>query len=248
MANPPESHYPTAGETGFTSQTSVPSVVHLPTLRQAGASAATMFKPLGALACLLFATTLASCSAPADDLPHSYAMVLFPGFAPLDVFGPLGPLQMAAFHHAATLHLVAETLDPVSSQLASNSTFSQSVVPTSTFEEFLAAGTEVDVLVVPGGPGVRVSDEKLAPVVDFVRELYPNVEYLLAVCTGSGIAARAGILDGRRATTNKAAWDEITAMGPDVEWVSPARWVVDGNIWSSSGVSLPSHSPRKDRC
>ena len=207
-----------------------------------------MLQPLKAVACLALMASLAACGASAKDLPHTYAMVLFPGFAPLDVFGPLGPLQMAAFHHGATLHLVAETLDLVSNQLDLNSTFSQSVVPTSTFDEFLASGTDVDVLIVPGGPGVRVSDEKIAPVVDFVRELYPDVEYLITVCTGSGVAAKAGILDGRRATTNKAAWDEITAMGPDVEWVSPARWVVDGNIWSSSGVSLPRYSLGKGRC
>ena len=197
-----------------------------------------MFRPLKALACVLFAISLTACDAAAKDLPHSYALVLFPGFAPLDVFGPLGPLQMAAFHHGATLHLLAETLDPVSNELDPNSTFSQFVVPTSTFDDFRSSGIEVDVLIVPGGPGVRVSDEKLAPGVDFIRDTYPGVEYLITVCTGSGIAAKAGVLDGRRATTNKAAWDEIMPMGPDVEWVSPARWVVDGNIWSSSGVSL----------
>lgn len=45
------------------------------------------------------------------------------------------------------------------------------------------------------------------------------------------------MLDGKRATTNKAAWRAITVPAPNVEWVSPARWVVDGNIWTSSGVT-----------
>ncbi|SPO06264.1 related to ThiJ/PfpI family protein [Cephalotrichum gorgonifer] len=171
------------------------------------------------------------------DPPSSYAVILFPGFAPLDVFGPLGPLEMVGFHRGATLKLVAATLDPVSSDVEKNSTFSQSVVPDLTFDQFLSDDTEVDVIILPGGGGVRVSDEDLAPVVNFVKEVYPRLQYLITICTGAGIAAKAGVLDGKRATTNKAAWDEITVMRPQVEWVSPARWVVDGNIWSSSGVT-----------
>ena len=66
----------------------------------------------------------------------------------------------------------------------------------------------------------------------------PKVKILMTICTGSGIAARAGVLDGHLATTNKNAWATMKAMGPKVNWVSPARFVIDGKIWSSSGVSL----------
>ena len=132
---------------------------------------------------ILLATSLAAPSGDETlsptDLPYSYAVVLFPGFAPLDVFGPLGPLEMAAYHKGAALTLLAETLDPVSSSINPNATFAQSVVPTSTFDEFLSRGDGVDVLIVPGGPGVRVSREELAPVVDFVREAYPRAKYLI---------------------------------------------------------------------
>ena len=51
------------------------------------------------------------------------------------------------------------------------------------------------------------------------------------------LAAKAGVLDGRRATANKASWNETVALGPNVEWVPTARWVVDGKVWTSSGVS-----------
>lgn len=52
-------------------------------------------------------------------------------------------------------------------------------------------------MIVPGGPGVRLGDDKLAPVVDFVGEAYPVAEHLINVCMGSRIAAKAGTLDGR---------------------------------------------------
>jgi transcriptional regulator GlxA family with amidase domain len=70
-----------------------------------------------------------------------------------------------------------------------------------------------------------------------VKERYSTLQYLITVCTGAGIAARAGVLDGKHATTNKRAWAETTALGPKVKWVAQARWVTDGNIWTSSGVA-----------
>lgn len=70
-----------------------------------------------------------------------------------------------------------------------------------------------------------------------IKDTYPSLKYLITVCTGSGLAARAGILDGKRATTNKMAWKDMVALGPEVEWIPRARWVTDGNIWTSSGVS-----------
>lgn len=48
---------------------------------------------------------------------------------------------------------------------------------------------------------------------------------MIAVCTGSGLIARAGLLDGHHATTNKAAWKAITPLGPRTYWVGHARWV-----------------------
>ncbi|KID91119.1 ThiJ/PfpI family protein [Metarhizium guizhouense ARSEF 977] len=113
------------------------------------------------------------------------------------------------------------------------SNFTASFNPTHTFDN---PPDDIEILLVPGGLGMRRGNSS-EPVVDFVRKTYPKVKYLLTTCTGAGVAARAGVLDGKRATTNKAAWNEIVKMGPNVKWVSPARWTVDGNIWTSSGVT-----------
>jgi len=71
----------------------------------------------------------------------------------------------------------------------------------------------------------------------FVQQRYPTLEYLASVCTGSGILANAGVLSGKRATTNKAAWAQVVSIGSNITWVPSARWVQDGNIWTSSGVA-----------
>jgi transcriptional regulator GlxA family with amidase domain len=44
-------------------------------------------------------------------------------------------------------------------------------------------------------------------------------------------------LDGKRATSNKRAWNEVIALRDEPTWIRRARWVAEGNIWSSSGIS-----------
>lgn len=82
----------------------------------------------------------------------------------------------------------------------------------------------------------------MAPVEAYIHTVFPTVKYVVTICTGSAILAGIGLLDNRRATTNKSTWDSVVVLGPSVNWVRRARWVVDDTtgvtpVWSSSGVS-----------
>ena len=59
----------------------------------------------------------------------------------------------------------------------------------------------------------------------------------MSVCSGSAILAKAGLLDGRRATSNKQFFDLARMQSAKVDWVTEARWVEDGPFATSSGVS-----------
>ena len=93
-----------------------------------------------------------------------------------------------------------------------------------------------DVLIVPGGFAVR----ELAHEAEFIAalgELARRHEYVIAVCTGSVLLAKTGLLDGMEATSNKLSWQWATSEALDVRWVRAARWCVSGKFYTSSGVS-----------
>lgn len=59
----------------------------------------------------------------------------------------------------------------------------------------------------------------------------------MSVCTGSALLAKTGMLDGKDATTNKRAYNWVIQQNSNIKWIKEARWVQDGNIYTSSGVS-----------
>ncbi|KAJ7073232.1 class I glutamine amidotransferase-like protein [Mycena belliarum] len=184
---------------------------------------------------LLLSSGFVGLAAAADSpIPVNFGVIAFPGFEALDIFGPLDALNLLAYKYPMNLSIIAATMDPVGTTPRinpKNSNFSEFIVPTHTFEN----APPLDFLLVPGGPGTRATN--LNSTIDFVRDTYPSLQYFMTVCTGAGIAARAGVLDGKNATTNKRAFKETSAWGPKTNWITHARWVVDGNIWTTSGVS-----------
>lgn len=98
------------------------------------------------------------------------------------------------------------------------------------------ARQELDFFLIPGGPGTRglaQDDDCLM----HLRTLSEWAAHVLTVCTGSALLAAAGVLDGKRATSNKMAFDWVRQQGNSVDWLPSARWVVDGKFYTSSGVS-----------
>lgn len=92
------------------------------------------------------------------------------------------------------------------------------------------------VWLIPGGWGTRpLANDAL--FLALIRRIAENSEYCLTVCTGSALLAKSGALDGRRATSNKKAFDWVVSMSDTVSWIYDARWVADGKFFTAAGVS-----------
>ena len=113
-----------------------------------------------------------------------------------------------------------------------NATGGLRVVPDHT----IATCPPLDVLVVPGGWGVR---EEIAnrTLVEWIGERGRYVETLTSVCTGSMLLGHAGLLDGRRATTHWRALDWMRQSFPTVTVEDKLHVVEDGNVLTSAGIS-----------
>ena len=149
---------------------------------------------------------------------------LFEGFELLDVFGPLEMFGLAADHFE--FRLISETGGVVASHQG----------PKSVCDDSFQSAPAIDVLLVPGGIGTR--REVNNPVLlDWLNERSKQAELVASVCTGSALLAKARVLDGLRATSNKLAFAWASAQSEKVQWQQQARWVEDGKVFSSSGVS-----------
>ncbi|KAH8073011.1 class I glutamine amidotransferase-like protein [Cristinia sonorae] len=109
------------------------------------------------------------------------------------------------------------------------------MIPTRTYDS-VGEDEQFDIILIPGGARPKATPQSL---LSFIRRQAPGAKYVLSVCTGSWILAQAGVLHGKRATTNKADFKTIRDTTTDlgITWVAKARWVVDGNYWTSSGVT-----------
>jgi transcriptional regulator GlxA family with amidase domain len=150
--------------------------------------------------------------------------ILFKGFELLDVFGPLEAYGILP--ELFRIVTVAEKAGPVASNQG----------PQAIAEFGFDNCPQLDIVLLPGGFGTR-NQMKYAAMIEFVQRRSGEAEVATSVCSGAILYAAAGLLDGKRATTNKLFFKELTGYRPAVKWVSAARWVQDGKFVTSSGVS-----------
>jgi len=89
-----------------------------------------------------------------------------------------------------------------------------------------------DLLIIPGGFGTRALQKDLK-VIEYLRS-WGSVKPVATVCTGALLAAAAGFLEGKRATTHHAAFEDLAAYGIEI---SKERIVEDGRVITAAGVT-----------
>jgi putative intracellular protease/amidase len=159
-----------------------------------------------------------------EGAPRTLGAVLYPDFELLDLYGPLE--MFGSLGPELRIVTVAEAAGPVASFQG----------PETVARHGFADCPRLELILLPGGIGTLAQLENRA-LLSFLRERSPQAEVTMSVCSGSAILAKAGLLDGRRATSNKQFFDFARSQGPRVDWVTEARWVEDGAFATSSGVS-----------
>jgi transcriptional regulator GlxA family with amidase domain len=161
-------------------------------------------------------------------------ILLFPNIEVLDFAGPYEVFTVVRLNEDKRreevspfdVKLIAATAHPVTTSAGMR------VIPDCTIDD----APPLDVLVVPGGWGVRteIANEWL---IHWIRETSKQAETVAAVCTGSMLLGQAGVLDRHRATTHWRSIDWMRESFPTVQVEQDQHVVEDGKILTSAGIS-----------
>jgi putative intracellular protease/amidase len=149
------------------------------------------------------------------------AILIYPRFTALDAVGPYEVLSRLP---GAKVTFVAEHAVPQRTD-----TGQLGLLADATLDEL----ADPEIVVVPGGPGQTALMED-GPVHEWLRTVDTTSTWTASVCTGSLILGAAGLLAGKRATSNWQALDELRGLGVEVV---PERVVFDGKYATSAGVT-----------
>ncbi|MFB7785788.1 DJ-1/PfpI family protein [Streptomyces vinaceus] len=145
---------------------------------------------------------------------------------PFEVFSTAGRLaRTAADEPLLRVVTVAASARPVRARGGLK------VLPDHTLDE----DPPFDVLVIPGG--VTTAVEENVQVIDWLARRRETSVLTFSICTGAFLLAATGALNGRPATTHWEDQDELADRWPDVRVRRDVRWVDDGDIVTSAGIS-----------
>lgn len=155
---------------------------------------------------------------------RAIGILLFNDFEMLDVAGPLE--VFGHLNNEFKLTLIASTATPIRSaqgaRLLADADFNST--------------PKLDIFLVPGGMGTR--HEVNNPILlSFIQQQANTVPLVLSVCTGAALLAKAGVLDGLSATSNKLAFDWVMTQSQKVDWQREPRWVDAGRVITSAGIA-----------
>ncbi|KAJ6623000.1 class I glutamine amidotransferase-like protein, partial [Mycena sp. CBHHK59/15] len=155
-----------------------------------------------------------------------------------DADHPIFGAAMGEVPYCVTFEYLSLTLKPMESL---KGRAAPTINPTMTYADAITSGKQFDILWVPAGPIPNFSSgQNHIPKegIQFIAMQVPKAKYTLSVCGGAVQLTFTRVLSSKRGTTNKAFYRTITAAMPkDIQWVPKAQWVVDGNIWTSSGIA-----------
>ncbi len=165
--------------------------------------------------------------------PSAIGILIFEDVEVLDFCGPFEAFSVTTplGEHSDEsklfeVHLIAETPEIVTCRNGLK------VQPECT----IADHPPLDIILIPGGRGTRTQIAN-QPVLDWVAAQSAKVNLTTSVCTGAFLLAATGLLDGKSATTHWGSIDWLRDNYPSITVLDDQRWVDEGDIVTSAGVS-----------
>ena len=157
----------------------------------------------------------------AADKHPTVAILLFDGVEIIDYSGPWEVFGAAGF----AVHTVAAESGPI------KTVFGQKVIPDYTLE----SSPHTDILLIPGG-GISkpLNDSR---VIGWIQSRAKESRYVVSVCNGAFILAKAGLLDGLSATTTRGLIGRLEKTALKTKVVHDQRYVDNGKVITTGGLS-----------
>lgn len=166
--------------------------------------------------------------------PRRIVALGFPGIQILDLVGPIEAFtaanQWIDDGEGYEVELCAETTEPlrVSSGLE--------LIPARSLASVSASKKPIDTLLIPGGLGTRGAFES-SRIVRWIGRTAERSRRVASVCTGAFLLAKAGLLEGRRATTHWDSCELLARLFPSIQVDPDPIYVRDGSVYTSAGVT-----------
>ncbi|OWK68824.1 DJ-1/PfpI family protein [Pedobacter sp. AJM] len=154
------------------------------------------------------------------------AILVYPNVELLDFAGPAEVFSNSKYFQVYTVSVNAGKVSTKNNTLNINPDFTITNAP------------QPDILVLPGAPldaiGLLTGNEK---AIQWIDKVNVHTKLTMSVCTGAAILSKAGLLDGKTATTHSGAIDTLQKLTPKARFISDVRFVEDGKILTTAGVS-----------
>ena len=158
-------------------------------------------------------------------------ILLFHEVEVLDFAGPFEVLSLAedanTHQKLVSVKTVAQKRESISARNGLN------VLPDYDFTN----APDFDLLIVPGGYGAEEIEIHNQALIDWIKSRATTTSILASVCTGAFLLAKAGLLDGKRATTHWMDLDRLAREYPRIAVQRDVKFVDEGNILTSGGIS-----------
>lgn len=158
-------------------------------------------------------------------------ILLFHEVEVLDFAGPFEVLSLAedanTHQKLVSVKTVAQKRESISARNGLN------VLPDYDFSN----APDFDLLIVPGGYGAEEIEIHNQALLDWIKSRATATSILASVCTGAFLLAKAGLLDGKRATTHWMDLDRLAREYPRIAVQRDVKFVDEGNILTSGGIS-----------